>query len=107
MAALFRRQEDSDRVGEFLAAACNLIEAPWGIALIADDVAAHPPPEPMRPGVQQTGFVQAMVAAAETVAAEPIAPASGRMAIEIEKNRRVIVDVDAAALALAILEWLA
>jgi hypothetical protein len=60
----------------------------------------------MRPGVQQTGFVQAMVAAAETVAAEPIAPASGRMAIEIEKNRRVIVDVDAAALALAILEWL-
>ena len=64
-------------------------------------------PEPMGPGVQQTGFVRAMVGA-ETVAAEPSAPASGRMVIEIGKDRRVIVDagVDAAALArvLAILE---
>jgi transposase len=57
-------------------------------------------PEPMGPGVQQTGFVRAMVASAETVAAEPSAPASGRMVIEIGKDRRVIVDagVDAVAL---------
>jgi hypothetical protein len=62
----------------------------------------------MRPDVQQTGFVRAMVAAAETVAAGPSAPASGRMVIEIGKDRRFIVDVDAAALArvLAMLEWL-
>jgi transposase len=49
-----------------------------------------------------------MVATAETTAAELSAPASGRMVIEIGKDRRVIVDagVDAAALArvLAILE---
>lgn len=57
-------------------------------------------PEPMGPGAQQTGFVRAMVASAETVAAEPSAPASGRMVIEIGKDRRVIVDagVDAVAL---------
>jgi transposase len=65
-------------------------------------------PEPMGPDIQQAGFVRAMVAAAETVAAKPSAPASGRMVIEIGKDRRVIVDagVDAAALArvLAILE---
>jgi transposase len=62
----------------------------------------------MGPDIQQAGFVRAMVAAAETVAAKPSAPASGRMVIEIGKDRRVIVDagVDAAALArvLAILE---
>jgi transposase len=42
-----------------------------------------------------------MVATAETMAAEPGARASGRMVIEIRKDRRVIVDagVDAAALA--------
>jgi transposase len=65
-------------------------------------------PEPMGPDVQPTGFVRAMVATAATVAAEPDARASGRMVIEIGKDRRVIVDagVDAAALArmLAILE---
>src|SRR6185437_8476195 len=70
-------------------------------------------PEPLVPDTrqtcfQQTGFVRAMVATAETVAAEPGARASGRMVIEIGKDRRVIVDagVDAAALArvLAILE---
>ena len=64
--------------------------------------------EPLGPDVQQTGFARAMVATAETTAAEPSAPASGRMVIEIGKDRRVIVDagVDAAALArvLAILE---
>ena len=65
--------------------------------------------EPMaRDLQQQTGFAQAMVAAAEPVPAEPSAPASSRMVIEIGKDRRVIVDagVDAAALArvLAILE---
>jgi transposase len=64
--------------------------------------------EPLGPDVQQTGFARAMVATAETTAAELSAPASGRMVIEIGKDRRVIVDagVDAAALArvLAILE---
>ena len=65
-------------------------------------------PEPIGPNVQPTGFVRAMVAAAETIASESGARASGRMVIEIGKDRRVIVDagVDAAALArvLAILE---
>ncbi|SHK63483.1 IS66-like element accessory protein TnpA [Bradyrhizobium lablabi] len=64
--------------------------------------------EPMRPAIRQSGFVRAVVATAETIAAEPGARASGRMVIEIGKDRRVIVDagVDAAALArvLAILE---
>jgi transposase len=65
-------------------------------------------PEPIGPDVQPTGFVRAMVATAATMVAEPGARASGRMVIEIGKDRRVIVDagVDAAALArvLAILE---
>ena len=65
-------------------------------------------PERMGPEVQQTSFARAMVATAETVAVEPSAPTTGRMVIEIGKDRRVIVDagVDAAALArvLAILE---
>jgi len=64
--------------------------------------------EPMSPAIRQSGFVRAVVATAETIAAEPGARASGRMVIEIGKHRRVIVDagVDAAALArvLAILE---
>ena len=65
--------------------------------------------EPMaRDLQQQTGFAQAMVAAAEPAPAEPSAPATSRMVIEIGKDRRIIVDagVDAAALArvLAILE---
>jgi len=64
--------------------------------------------EPMGPAIQQSGFVRAVVATTETIAAEPGARASGRMVIEIGKDRRVIVDagVDAAALArvLAILE---
>jgi transposase len=51
-------------------------------------------------GPEHTGFVRAMVAAPETVAAEACTPARGRMVIEIGKDRRVIVDsgVDAAAL---------
>jgi transposase len=65
-------------------------------------------PEPVGPAVQQNGFVRAVVATAETIAAEPGTRASGRMVIEIGKDRRVIVDagVDAAALGrvLAILE---
>ena len=65
-------------------------------------------PEPVGADVQQNGFVRAVVATAETIAAEPGARASGRMVIEIGKDRRVIVDagVDAAALGrvLAILE---
>ena len=64
-------------------------------------------PEPIGPD-KPTGFVRAMVATTATVAAEPDANPSGRMVIEIGKDRRVIVDagVDAAALArvLAILE---
>ena len=64
--------------------------------------------EPVGRDVQQNGFVRAVVATAETIAAEPGARASGRMVIEIGKDRRVIVDagVDAAALGrvLAILE---
>jgi transposase len=64
--------------------------------------------EPMASDVQQACFARAMVATAETVAAESSAPTTGRMVIEIGKDRRVIVDagVDAAALArvLAILE---
>jgi transposase len=65
-------------------------------------------PEPIDPEVPQTGFVRAMVATAERVAAKPRAPTIGRMVIEIGKDRRIIVDagVDAAALArvLTILE---
>jgi transposase len=64
--------------------------------------------EPMGAGIEQTGFVRAVVATAETVAAESSALTTGRMVIEIGKDRRVIVDadVDAAALArvLSILE---
>jgi transposase len=61
-------------------------------------------PEPAGSDIHRTGFVRAVVATAES---EP-ARASGRMVIEIGKDRRVIVDadVDAAALGrvLAILE---
>jgi transposase len=61
-------------------------------------------PEPAGSDIHRTGFVRAVVATAES---EP-ARASCRMVIEIGKDRRVIVDadVDAAALArvLAILE---
>jgi transposase len=64
--------------------------------------------EPMGAGIQQTGLVRAVVTSAETVAAESSTLTTGRMVIEIGKDRRVIVDagVDAAALArvLAILE---
>ena len=64
-------------------------------------------PEPIGPDVKP-GFVRAVVTSAETVAAESSALTTGRMVIEIGKDRRVIVDagVDAAALArvLAILE---
>ena len=64
--------------------------------------------EPMDAGIQQAGFVRAVVASAEKVAPESSASTTGRMVIEIGKDRRVIVDagVDAAALArvLAILE---
>ena len=56
---------------------------------------------------RRSGFVPAMVVA-DPMPSTPAAPASGRMVIEIGKDRRVIVDagVDAAALArvLAILE---
>ena len=65
-------------------------------------------PEPVSAGIQQSGFVRAVVASPETVAPESRASTTGRMVIEIGEDRRVIVDagVDAAALArvLAILE---
>jgi hypothetical protein len=53
----------------------------------------------MTPEVQQTGFARAMVATAETAAAEPSAAPDGRMVIEIGKHRLIIVDagVDGAA----------
>jgi transposase len=64
--------------------------------------------EPVSAGMQQNGFGRAVVASAKTVASEPRALTTGRMVIEVGKDRRVIVDasVDAAALArvLAILE---
>jgi transposase len=64
--------------------------------------------ESVGPEVHQSGFARAVVATAETIAAKPGVGASGRMVIEIGKDRRVIVDadVDAAALerVLAILE---
>ena|SRR5579863_5770485 len=50
--------------------------------------------------IPRAGFVRAVVATAETMAAEP-ARASGRMVIEIGKDRRVIVDADVDAAALA------
>ena len=63
--------------------------------------------EPDGAAGQRSGFVPAMVVV-DPVPSAPAAPASGRMVIEIGKDRRVIVDagVDAAALArvLAILE---
>ena len=61
--------------------------------------------EPEGAAGQRFGFVPAMVVA-DPIPSTPAAPASGHMVIEIGKDRRVIVDVDAAALAgvLAILE---
>ena len=65
-------------------------------------------PEPIGADTRQTGFVRATVATTGTVAPESSTSTTGRMVIEIGKDRRVIVDagVDAAALArvLAILE---
>jgi transposase len=60
--------------------------------------------EPVSAGMQQNGFVRAVVASAETVASESSASTTGRMVIEIEKDRRVIVDAAALARVLAILE---
>jgi transposase len=56
--------------------------------------------EPDSAAEQQTGFVPAMVAA-DPAPSVPAVPASGRMVIEIGRDRRVIVDagVDGAALA--------
>ena len=63
--------------------------------------------EPDGAAEQKTGFVPAMVVA-DPAPSVPAVPASGRMVIEIGRDRRVIVDagVDGAALArvLAILE---
>ena len=57
-------------------------------------------PEPRDPAAPQAGFVPAMVVAVET---PPIAAASasGRMVIVIGRDRRVIVDADVDAAALA------
>jgi transposase len=56
--------------------------------------------EPDGAAGQRSGFVPAMVVA-DPVPPGPAAPASGRMVIEIGKERRIIVEagVDAAALA--------
>jgi transposase len=56
--------------------------------------------EPGGAAVQRSGFVPAMVVA-DPHSSVPAVPASGRMVIEIGRDRRVIVDagVDAAALA--------
>jgi transposase len=56
--------------------------------------------EPDGAAGQKSGFVQAMIAA-DAAPSAPAAPPSGRMEIEIGKDRRVIVDagVDVAALA--------
>lgn len=63
--------------------------------------------EPEGAAGHRSGFVPAMVVA-DSTPSPPATPASGRMVIEIGKDRRVIVDagVDGAALArvLAILE---
>ena len=63
--------------------------------------------EPDGAAGEKSGFVPAMVVA-DLAPSAPVVPASGRMVIEIGKDRRVIVDagVDAGALArvLAILE---
>jgi hypothetical protein len=63
--------------------------------------------EPISSDVRQTCFTQAVIATAETVAVEPGAPMTGRMVIEIGKDRRVIVDagVDAAALGRVLAVW--
>jgi transposase len=59
-------------------------------------------PEPNGPRAQQAGFVPAVVvAAAETAPTAVAAPASGRMVIVVGKDRRVIVDSDVDAGALA------
>jgi transposase len=56
--------------------------------------------EPDGAAGQKSGFVQAMIVA-DAAPSAPAAPPSGRMEIEIGKDRRVIVDagVDVAALA--------
>ena len=65
-------------------------------------------PDPLGPDVQQNGFVRAVVAPVGAVAPKSSTATTGRLVIEIGKDRRVIVDagVDAAALArvLGILE---
>jgi transposase len=56
--------------------------------------------EPNGPEGQQTGFVPATIVA-ETAPTEPAARASGRMVIVVGKDRRVIVDAEVDATALA------
>ena len=58
-------------------------------------------PEPVGPDVQQNGFVRAVVASVGAVAPESSTATTGRMVIEIGKDRRVIVDADVDAAALA------
>jgi transposase len=58
-------------------------------------------PEPNGSGTRQAGFVPAVVIAAETAPTAVAAPASGRMVIVVGKDRRVIVDSDVDAGALA------
>src|ERR1700721_1642781 len=57
--------------------------------------------EPVSPDVQQNGFVRAVVVSVGAVAPESSTATTGRMVIEIGKDRRVIVDADVDAAALA------
>ena len=73
-----RRWTDDEKLrivsGELADAAGDLVdsEAPWHFALIADDVAARLPHRARwAPPYSRSGFVRAMVATAETIAAEP------------------------------------
>ena len=103
-----RRWSDDEKLrivtGELAGAARDIVdgEAPWHIALVADDMAALVPSRADWPSKRsRSGFVRAMVLAAEVEPAVAATPTSGQMVIVVGRDRRVIVDagVDAAALA--------
>ena len=109
-----RRWSDDEKLrivsGELGDAACDIIdgEAPWHFALIADDVAARLPRRAHGPRRTADQLRAGDGCYRRDDGGGTQAPTTGRMVIEIGKDRRVIVDagVDAAALArvLAILE---
>ena len=81
-----RMTRSSDRARELASAARDIVdsETPRHIALVADHMAAHRsvPSGTILEG-QQSGFVRAMVVAAEIEPAVAAAPARGRMVIVI------------------------